>query len=115
MIARLLDEYRMRRERIDTMAKILMIVGPFRTVAHIIPAPGHVTIIHDGCMMDIRLMGEGRVTVAIRTPSHDRNHTRVSPPIPVDCLSDSVRLFLGSCLRRAGGHGDPCVRRGDGW
>ena len=95
MIARLLDDYRMRRERIDTMAKILMIVGPFRTVAHIIPAPGHVTIIHDGCMMDIRLMGGGMVTVAIRTPSHDRNHTRVSPPIPVDCLSDSVRLFLG--------------------
>ena len=113
MIARLLNDYRMRRERIDTMAKILMIVGPFRTVAHIIPAPGHVTIIHDGCMMDIRLMGEGRVTVAIRTPSHDRNHTRVSPPIPVDCLSDSVRLFLGVVPSACWGHGDPCVRRGD--
>ena len=103
MIARLLDDYRMRRERIDTMAKILMIVGPFRTVAHIIPAPGHVTIIHDECMMDIRLMGKGRVTVAIRTPSHDRNHTRVSPPIPVDCLSDSVRLFLGVAPSACGG------------
>ena len=93
----------MRRERIDTMAKILMIVGPFRTVAHIIPAPGHVTIIHDECMMDIRLMGGGRVTVAIRTPSHDRNHTRVSPPIPDDCLSDSVRLFLGVAPSACGG------------
>ena len=103
MIARLLDDYRMRRERIDTMAKILMIVGPFRTVAHIIPAPGHVTIIHDERMMDIRLMGGGRVTVAIRTPSHDRNHTRVSPPIPVDCLSDSVRLFLGVAPSACGG------------
>ena len=103
MIARLLDDYRMRRERIDTMAKILMIVGPFRTVAHIIPAPGHVTIIHDDRMMDIRLMGGGRVTVAIRTPSHDRNHTRVSPPIPVDCLSDSVRLFLGVAPSACGG------------
>ena len=103
MIARLLDDYRMRRERIDTMAKILMIVGPFRTVAHIIPAPGHVTIIHDGCMMDIRLMGGGRVTVAIRTPSYDRNHTRISPPIPVDCLSDSVRLFLGVAPSACGG------------
>ena len=103
MIARLLDDYRMRRERIDTMAKILMIVGPFRTVAHIIPAPGHVTIIHDDRMMDIRLMGRGRVTVAIRTPSHDRNHTRVSPPIPVDCLSDSVRLFLGVAPSACGG------------
>ena len=115
MIARLLDDYRMRRERIDTMTKILMIVGPFRTVAHIIPAPGHATIIHDEYMMDIRLMGGGMVTVAIRTPSHDRNHTRVSPPIPVDCLSDSVRPFLGPCLRRAGGHGDPCGRGGEGW
>ena len=103
MIARLLDDYRMRRERIDTMAKILMIVGPFRTVAHIIPAPGHVTIIHDECMMDIRLMSGGMVTVAIRTPSHDRNHTRVSPPIPVDCLSDSVRLFLGVAPSACGG------------
>ena len=103
MIAKILDDYRMRRERIDTMAKILMIVGPFRTVAHIIPAPGHVTIIHDGCMMDIRLMGGGRVTVAIRTPSHDRNHTRVSPPIPVDCLSDSVRPFLGVAPSACGG------------
>lgn len=103
MIARLLDKYRMRRERIDTMAKILMIVSPFRTMAHIIPAPGHVTIIHDECMMDIRLMGGGRVTVAIRTPSHDRNHTRVSPPIPVDCLSDSVRLFLGVAPSACGG------------
>ena len=103
MIARLLDDYRMRRERIDTMAKILMIVGPFRTVAHIIPAPGHVTIIHDECMMDIRLIGGGRVTVAIRTPSHDRNHTRVSPPIPVDCLPDSVRLFLGVAPSACGG------------
>ena len=93
----------MRRERIDTMAKILMIVGPFRTVAHIIPAPGHVTIIHDECMMDIRLIGGGMVTVAIRTPSHDRNHTRVSPPIPVDCLSDSVRLFLGVAPSACGG------------
>ena len=103
MIARLLDDYRMRRERIDTMAKILMIVGPFRTMAHIIPAPGHVTIIHGDRMMDIRLMGEGRVTVAIRTPSDDRNHTRVSPPIPVDCLSDSVRLFLGVAPSACGG------------
>ena len=103
MIAKILNDYRMRRERIDTMAKILMIVGPFRTVAHIIPAPGHVTIIHDECMMDIRLMGGGRVTVAIRTPSHDRNHTRVSPPIPVDCLSDSVRLFLGVAPSACGG------------
>ncbi len=103
MIARLLDDYRMRRERIDTMAKILMIVGPFRTVAHIIPAPGHVTIIHDECMMGIRPVGGGMVTVAIRTPSHDRNHTRVSPPIPVDCLSDSVRLFLGVAPSACGG------------
>ena len=103
MIARLLDDYRMRRERIDTMAKILMIVGPFRTVAHIIPAPGHVTIIHGDRMMGIRLMGGGMVTVAIRTPSHDRNHTRVSPPIPVDCLSDSVRLFLGVAPSACGG------------
>ena len=103
MIARLLNDYRMRRERIDTMAKILMIVGPFRTVAHIIPAPGHVTIIHDECMMGIRPVGGGMVTVAIRTPSHDRNHTRVSPPIPVDCLSDSVRLFLGVAPSACGG------------
>ena len=103
MIARLLDKYRMRRERIDTMARILMIVGPFRTMAHIIPAPGHVTIIHDDRVMGIRPVGGGRVTVAIRIPSHDRNHTRVSPPIPVDCLSDSVRLFLESCLRHTGG------------
>ena len=103
MIARLLNDYRMRRERIDTMAKILMIVGPFRTVAHIIPAPGHVTIIHDDRMMGIRLMDGGRVTVTIRTPSHDRNHTRVSPPIPVDCLSDSVRLFLGVAPSACGG------------
>ena len=103
MIARLLDDYRMRRERIDTMAKILMIVGPFRTMAHIIPAPGHVTIIHDECMMGIRPVGGGRVTVAIRTPSDGRNHTRVSPPIPVDCLSDSVRLFLGVAPSACGG------------
>ena len=103
MIARLLNDYRMRRERIDTMARILMIVGPFRTVAHIIPAPGHVTIIHDECMMDIRPVGGGMVTVAIRTPSHDRNHTRISPPIPVDCLSDSVRLFLGVAPSACGG------------
>ena len=103
MIARLLNDYRMRRERIDTMAKVLMIVGPFRTVAHIIPAPGHVTIIHDGCMMGIRPVGGGMVTVAIRTTSHDRNHTRVSPPIPVDCLSDSVRLFLGVAPSACGG------------
>lgn len=103
MIARLLDDYRMRRERIDTMAKILMIVGPFRTMAHIIPAPGHVTIIHDECMMGIRPEGNGMISIAIRTPSHDRNHTRVSPPIPVDCLSDSVRLFLGVAPSACGG------------
>ena len=115
MITRILREHKQRKERIDTMARVLMIVGPFRTVAHIIPAPGHVTIIRNECMMGIRLMDGGMVTVAIRTPSHDRNHTRVSPPIPVDCLSDSVRLFLGVGLRRAGEHGDSCVKRGDGW
>ena len=113
MIARLLNDYRMRRERIDTMAKILMIVGPFRTMAHIIPAPGHVTIIHGDHMMGIRPEGNGMISIAIRTPSDDRNHTNVSPPIPVDCLSDSVRLFLGVGLRRAGGHGDSCVTRDD--
>ena len=109
MITRILREHKQRKERIDTMTKVLMIVGSFRTVAHIIPAPGHVTIIHDDRMMGIRLIGGGMVTVAIRTPSHDRNHTRVSPPIPVDCLSDSVRLFLGVGLRRAGEHCDSCV------
>ncbi len=103
MIARLLDDYRMRRERIDTMAKILMIVSPFRTVAHIIPAPGHVTIIHGDRMMGIRPEGKGMISIAIRTPSDDRNHTRVSPPIPVDCLSDSVRLFLGVAPSACGG------------
>ena len=103
MITRILRERKQRKERIDTMAKVLMIVGPFRTVAHIIPAPGHVTIIHDECMMGIRPVGGGRVTVAIRTPSHDRNHTRASPPIPVDCLSDSVRLFLGVAPSACGG------------
>lgn len=115
MITRILRERKQRKERIDTMAKVLMIVGPFRTVAHIIPAPGHVTIIHDDRMMGIRLMDGGRVTVAIRMPSGDGHHTRVSPPIPVDCLSDSVRLFLGSCLRRAGEHCDSCVVYDDGW
>ena len=115
MITRILRERKQRKERIDTMTKVLMIVNPFRTVAHIIPAPGHVTIIHDDSMMGIRLMDGGRVTVAIRMPSHDRSHTRVSPPIPVDCLSDSVRLFLEVGLRRAGEHCDSCVKRGDGW
>ena len=109
MITRILRERKQRKERIDTMTKVLMIVGPFRTVAHITPSPGHVTIIHNDSMMGIRLMDGGRVTVAIRMPSGDGHHTRVSPPIPVDCLSDSVRLFLGSCLRRAGGHCDSCV------
>ena len=103
MITRILREHKQRKERIDTMAKVLMIVGPFRTVAHIIPSPEHVTIIHDECMMGIRPVGGGMVTVAIRTPSHDRNHTRVSPPIPVDCLSDSVRLFLGVAPSACGG------------
>ena len=103
MITRILRERKQRKERIDTMAKVLMIVGPFRTVAHITPSPGHVTIIHDGCMMGIRPVGGGRVTVAIRTPSHDRNYTRISPPIPVDCLSDSVRLFLGVAPSACGG------------
>lgn len=103
MITRILRERKQRKERIDTMTRVLMIVGQFRTVAHIIPAPGHVTIIHDDRMMGIRLMDGGRVTVAIRTPSHDRNHTRVSPPIPVDCLSDSVRLFLGVAPSACGG------------
>ncbi len=115
MITKILREHKQRKERIDTMTRVLMIVAPFRTVAHIIPAPGHVTIIHDDRMMGIRLMDDGRVTVAIRMPSGDGYHTRVSPPISVDCLSDSVRLFLGSCLRRAGEHCDLCVERDDGW
>lgn len=103
MITKILREHKQRKERIDTMAKVLMIVGPFRTVAHIIPAPGHVTIIRDECMMGIRLMDGGKVTVAIRMPSGDGHHTRVSPPIPVDCLSDSVRLFLGVAPSACGG------------